>query len=88
MLSDIPYAQFYSVSAIESPAAPILVGGLKEMNYFADLVDDKQLVLFTGISEQECLLMFNIDWRDLADIVDTAKSNMKDEIEENNNTTN
>jgi hypothetical protein len=88
MLSDIPYAQFYSIAAIESPAAPILVGGIKEMDYVADLLNDEQLVLYTGISNEECLLIFNVEWKNLADIVDTARSNMKNEPEEDNNTTN
>jgi hypothetical protein len=79
MLSKIPYAEFYSVSAIEAPAAPIAVGGIKEMDYVADLLNDEQLVLYTGIADEECILIFNVEWKQLASIVDTARSNMKED---------
>lgn len=88
MLTKIPYAQFYSVAAIESASAPIAVGDIKALDYVADLLDDSQLVVVTGISEQECTLIFNLEWQELASIVDTARFNMQNEDKEDDNITN
>ena len=77
MLTNIPYAKFYSVASNENATAPIAVGDMHEMDYVADLLHDDQLVLFQGIGEEECYLLFNIKWEELANIVDTARVNKK-----------
>ena len=77
MLTNIPYAKFYQIASTENPAAPIAVGDMHDMDYVADLLHDNQLVLETGIADEECFLLFNVDWKELADIVDTARGNKK-----------
>jgi len=75
MLTNIPFAKFYSIASTENPVSPIAVGDMNDMDYVADLLHDNQLVLETGISDEECFLLFNISWEELANIVDTAKGN-------------
>lgn len=73
MLTNIPPANFYSISSYEAPAAPIAVGGLMMMNEVATYLDDTDVVFLMGISEDECQLLLTLPYDELTNIVDKSR---------------
>lgn len=83
MLSNVPVAKFYSLSSIESPAAPLSVGGIQDLDYVADLLHDEQVILNVGVSNEECVIVLNLKWEEIADIIDTARKNKNEDTKSN-----
>jgi hypothetical protein len=76
MLTNIPLADFYQVSSYESPTAPIAVGGLMVMNEVGTMLQDSDIVVEMGYTDEECYLLVNKTYEELTQIVDTAISNV------------
>lgn len=87
MITDIPNANFYSLSPIESPSTPVAVGGKGVMNEVGKLLTNDDIVLETGISGDECMLMLNLPMLEIIDIVDKAKKAFDENAKENTETT-
>jgi hypothetical protein len=73
MITEIPNANFYSLSPISSPSTPIAVGGKAMMDEVGRLLNDKDIVLETGISNDECMLMVNLTFTEITTLVDKAR---------------
>ena len=87
MITEIPNANFYSLSSIESPSAPVAVGGKGIMDEVGRLITDENIVLEVGISGDECLLMLDLPTVQIIDIVDEAKIAFDKYVEKNTETT-
>ena len=82
MLTNIPLANFYELSSYESPAAPIAVGGLMMMNEVGTMLDDEDVVLEMGWTDDECYLLINKTYEELTAIVDNARANVDKVLKE------
>ena len=82
MLTNIPLANFYELSSYESPAAPIAVGGLMMMNEVGTMLDDEDVVLEMGWTDDECYLLINKTYEELTQIVDNARANVDKVLKE------
>jgi hypothetical protein len=76
MLTNIPLANFYQISSYEAPAAPIAVGGLMMMNEVGTMLEDEDIVIEMGYTDDECFLLVNRPYQVLTDIVDKARLNV------------
>jgi len=85
MLTNIPISKFYSVSSVDSISAPLAIGSIEDLDYFADLVHDEQLLLQVGVGNDECLLLFKLPWEELASIIDTSRENKKNGLHSEKN---
>lgn len=87
MITNIPNANFYSLSPIESPSTPVAVGGRGIMDEVGRLITDDDVVLEMGISGDECMLMLNLPMIEIIDIVDKAKIAFDEYAKKNAETT-
>ena len=79
MLTNIPLANFYQLSSYEAPTAPIAVGGLMMMNEVGTMLNDEDVVLEMGYTDEECYLLINKPFEEITAIVDKARANV-DEV--------
>ena len=82
MLTNIPLANFYELSSYESPAAPIAVGGLMMMNEVGTMLEDEDVIIEMGYTDEECLLLINRPFEELTQIVDNARANVDKVLKE------
>jgi hypothetical protein len=80
MLTNIPLANFYQLSSYEAPTAPIAVGGLMMMNEVGTMLEDKDIVLEMGYTDEECYLLVNLPFEEITAIVDKARANVDEAL--------
>ncbi len=86
MITNIPNANFYSLSPMESPSTPVAVGGKGMMNEVGRLLTDEDIVLETGIANDECMLMVNLTFLEITTLVDKARAEYDKFLKEKNGT--
>jgi hypothetical protein len=84
MLTNIPLANFYQLASFEAPAAPIAVGGLMMMNEVGTFLEDSDVIIEMGYSEEECLLLINLPFEELTHIVDKSRENVDNFLKNKN----
>lgn len=80
MITEIPNANFYSLSPISSPSTPVAVGGLAMMNAVGKYLTNNDIVLITGISDEECMIMVKQTFEEIASMVDVSKVDLDNAI--------
>jgi hypothetical protein len=83
MLTDIPVANIYYLNPLKEINSTknrmftrdkvMEVGGVGVMDEIGKLIDDKQLVLVMGVSDDRCLIFVDINDVECADIIARAK---------------